>query len=217
MTLKLEPFSGWPTAWDREVRKVLRLAEQLGIRKLRVNHKLGTLRILEGGKRLLAAVDAADRATQMICPVCGGERERQKGVELQLCVTCQADPGAVQRMPWVDGATYQREQPASVAFDAVDELPYPCFFTIALSYAATGEGVTHAILMAHASSEAQLREEVRLHIEDYFSSSARFYSGLVVPHGFEDLLPKRVRKIVVSTATVQGSFSFFCRYHLNRT
>lgn len=29
--MKLEPYSGWPAAWDGEVRKVLRLAEQLGV------------------------------------------------------------------------------------------------------------------------------------------------------------------------------------------
>lgn len=215
--MKLEPYSGWPAAWDVEVRKVLRLAEQLGVRKLRVCEKLGTLRIQEGGKKLLAAVDAADRATQVICPACGGKRERQQGVELQFCAACQADPAAAVRMhtQWIDGMTYQAEPPTAVAFDAVDELQYPCFFTMSMKYGATGEGITLAILMAYANSGRDLREQVRLHIQDYFSSGGRFYSGLVVPDGFEDLLPKRVKKYVAAPETIQGNFEFFCRYHLN--
>lgn len=86
--LVLDEFSAWPTAWDAQVQTVFRKAADLGIRHLYVKEKLGGLRIQGGGKRLLAAVLAAEKATDRICATCGANASKPKPPSLPICSEC---------------------------------------------------------------------------------------------------------------------------------
>lgn len=215
--MRLEPFSAWPAPWDQEVQKVLLLAEQFGIPKLRVKVKFGTLRIQEGDERLLAAIQAADRATQTICPVCGGARERQQGVNLQVCGACEAEGGAGDRIAWIDEIHSDQPRPKARNLSDIDTFAFPTYFTAVSHYAATGEGVTLAVLMAYAQNAESLRQQVTDHIEHYFASHAEYYPSLVVPNEIEELVPAKVKTFAAAPNLIAGNFIYYFKYHLNRS
>lgn len=214
--MRLEPFSAWPAPWDAEVRKVFEQARVLGIPKLRVKVKLGTLRIQEDGGALAAAIAAADRATQTICPVCGGRRERQQGVTLQFCTACEEVGDSGPGVQWIDHLLPDQPGPRSVALIDVDEFAFPTYFTAVSHYMATGEGVTVHLLMGYAHDVAGLRQQVNDHIESYFSSHAEYFPSLVLPEGLESLVPLRIKSFVDDPHSIRGDLIYFSKYHLNR-
>lgn len=227
--MKLDPFSSWPAAWDHEIQKVFRLAQELGIKKLRVKTKLGTLRIQEGGARLMAAVDAADRATQIICPACSGARPRQKGHDLELCPACERAPEAT--IEWIDQVipytpavprphrtrSKRPVAPQPARIDELEQFSYPGFYTVASNYAATGEGVVIDILMGYADNAAELRKLALEHIPEYFAKHADYYPQLVVPPELASLVPPHVSEFVEKPDSIRGDFLYFSRYRLNRS
>lgn len=215
--MRLEPFSAWPSAWDAEVQKVFQRARELGIPKLRVKVKLGTLRIQEGNEALVSAVEAADRATQIICPVCGGPRSRQQGVDLQLCVSCAAEGDDGPGVQWIEQINPHELGPKAVSLIDVDTFSYPTDFTVLSLYEATGEGFTAEVLMGYAHDVDALRALVTDHIDSYFASHAEYFPALVIPEEIEDLVPARVRAFVDDPETIRGNFIYHFKYHLNRS
>lgn len=215
--MRLEPYSAWPVPWDTEVQKVVQKARELGIEKLRVKVKLGTLRIQEGGEELAETIAAADRATQIICPACGGVRARQQGVTLQLCASCQAQGNTGPGVQWIEQLNPDQLGPKAVTLHDVDRFTYPTHFTVVGHYAATGEGVTVHLLMAYAHDTASLRRLVDAHIEPYFSSRAEYFEGLVLLEEFEDLVPPKVRAFVNDPSSIRGNLIYFSKFHLNRS
>lgn len=215
--MRLEPFSAWPATWDREVQKVLLLAGQLGIPKLRVKLKFGTLRIQGGDERLLAAIQAADRATRTICPICGGARERQQGVTLQFCKACEADGDAGGRIAWIEEIDSNQPRLRAMNLGDIDTFSFPTHFTAVSHYEATGEGVTVAVLMAYAHNADSLRQQVTDHIEQYFAAHADYYPSLVVQDEIEDLIPGKVKTFAADPKLIAGHFIYFFKYHLNRS
>ena len=213
----LEPFSAWPVAWDAEVQKVFQLARDIGVSRLRVKVKLGTLRVQEGGEALVAAVEAADRATQMICPVCGGVRAPQQGVDLQFCVVCEDAGEAGARVQWIEQIDPNSSGPKPMALCDVYSFTYPTDFTVISTYGTTGEGHSAELLMAFAQDADALRRLVNDHIDSYFASRAEYFSGLVVPSDFEDLVPPRVKAVLDDPETIRGNFVYHFKYHINRS
>lgn len=227
--MKLEPFSGWPAPWDDEIQKVFRLAQDLDVKKLRVKTKLGTLRIQEGGAKLMAAVDAADRATQVVCPACGGARPRQTGYDLELCPACTGKPGAT--IEWVDRVIpytpadpiprRTRSKPKVVVqplqIDELEQFSYPGLFTVASYYSATGEGVVIDILMGYAHDAAELRSLTLEHIPEFLAKHADYYPQLVIPTELASLVPAHIQKFVDKPESILGSFFYLSRYRLNRS
>lgn len=227
--MKLEPFSSWPASWDPEIQKIFRLAQQLGVKRLRVKTKLGTLRIQEGGAKLMAAIEAADRATQIVCPACGGARPRQTGHDLELCPACSEEPGAT--IEWVDRVTpYTPADPVPrrtrstskvavqpLKIDQLEQIPYPGLFTVASHYSATGEGVVIDILMGYARDAAELRSLTLEHIPEYFARYADYYPQLFVPAELSSLMPAHIQKFVDKPDSIQGAFFYLSRYRLNRS
>lgn len=214
--MRLEPFSSWPAPWDPEVQKVFGLARELGIPKLRVKVKLGTLRVQEGGEALVAAIQAADRATQTVCPACGGLRARQVGFTLQFCNACEAAGDAGPNVQWIEHIHPYQLGPETVTPIDVDQLAFPTYFTMVGHYYATGEGLTVHLLMGHAWDAAALRQQVDRHVEPYFSSRAEYFSGLVLPKDLEDLVPPRIKGFVDDPESIRGSLIYFSKFHLNR-
>lgn len=215
--MRLEPFSGWPAPWDAEIQKVIELARELGIPKLRVKVKLGTLRIQEGGEALVASVDAADRATQTICPACGGQRARQAGVTLQFCSACEAAGDAGPNVRWIEQLDPESSGPKAVTRIEVEQFEFPTYFTVVSHYEATGEGVTVQILMAYAHNANSLNRLVDEHIESYFSSHAEYFPSLVLPEELRDLVPPKIKGVIDEPNSIRGNLIYFAKYHLNRS
>lgn len=225
--MKLEPFSDWPAPWDAEIQKVFRLAQDLRVKRLRVKVELGTLRIQEGGSKLQAAVDSADRATQVICPVCGGDRARQSGYELTFCPGCEADTGT--KVLWMNEVkpysptssgrpSTKLERPAPKPFEmkALDAFPFPGFFSVVSDYAATGEGVIVHLLMAYADNADDLRKVAVGHLSEYFAASADIYPELFVPQALAAHIPSYLHAFVDDPDSIRGDFLYFSCFRLNR-
>jgi len=215
--MRLEPFSAWPAPWDPEVRKVFQFARELGVPRLRVKVKLGTLRVQEGGESLRVAIKAADHATQTICPVCGRARARQTGVTLQFCGTCESEGESGSRVQWIEQIDPNQPGPKAVPLSDVDTFTYPTDFTVISTYEATGEGFTAEVLMAFAHDADGLRALVNDHIDSYFASHAEYYPQLVIAEEMEDLVPPRVKAFVYDPDTIRGNFVYHFKYHLNQT
>lgn len=196
---------------------MFRKARELGIPKLRVKVKLGTLCIQEGGEDLAEAVAAADRATQTICPVCGGMRARQQGATLQFCASCEAQGNTGPGVQWIEQLNPDQPGPKAVALIDVDQFAYPTHFTMVSHCMATGGGVTVCLLMANADNAEELRQRVHEHIESYFSSRAEYFQGLVVPEDLEDLVPPKIRAFADNPDSIRGNVIYFSEYHLNRS
>lgn len=215
--MRLEPFSAWPAPWDPEVQKVFALARELGIPKLRVKVKLGTLRVQEGGEALVAAVQAADRATQTICPACGGLRARQVGVTLQFCNACEAAGEAGGNVQWIDQLHPESSGPKAVPRIDTEQFQYPTYFTAVSHYVATGEGITVHLLMAYAHDSSALGRLVDEHIEPYFSSHAEYFPNLVLPEELSELMPPTIKRFIDNPESVRGNLIYFAKFHLNRS
>lgn len=214
--MRLEPFSSWPKAWDPEVQRVLQRARDLGIPSLRIKVKFGTLRIQEGGEGLQPAVEEADRATQVICPVCGGERARQQGATLQYCDRCLPDRDAGGKIEWIEQIHSEASGPRSHSLLDVGDFPFPTYFTVVSHYGATGEGITVSVLMSFAHDADDLRQQVADHIEPYFASKAEYFPQLMALGDTEDLIPPRVKSFIHAPDSIDCDFSYFGRFHLNQ-
>lgn len=230
--MKLEAFSAWPAPWNDEVQRVLALAQYLGIRKLYVKVKLGSLRIQGGGRRLVAAVDAADKATSGICVSCGEAATRSKAIDLPLCPICSGKDLASLNIEWFTRIAPTIEIEAAMHREAAKSLPklktswsireidgfsFPTFFTTVVTYAATGEGVLVNFLMGYAGNADDLRTQVSEHIPAYFAEGADVYPRLFVPKGLAIHVPHRIRQFVRAPDAVAGMFSYFSSYRLNRS
>lgn len=230
--MKLEAFSAWPAPWNDEVQRVFALAQYLGIRKLYVKAKLGGLRIQGGGRRLVAAVDAADKATSGICVSCGQPATRAAAIDLPLCPHCSRKDLTSLKIEWLAGIAPTIEVEAAVHREAAKSLPklktswsiqevdgfsFPTFFTTVVTYAATGEGILVNFLMGYARNADDLRMQVSERIPSYFAEGADVYPRLFVPKGLAIHVPRRIRQFVRAPDTVAGMFSYFSSYRLNRS
>lgn len=101
--------------------------------------------------------------------------------------------------------------------DELETFSYPGFFTVASSYAATGEGVVIHVLMYFAENAGQLRKHTLENIPEYFAKYADYYSQLYIPPELGSLVPPHIKAFVDDPDSVQGNFEYFCRYRINRS
>ena len=70
---------------------------------------------------------------------------------------------------------------SSVPLEDVEKLDFPCFFTATFDYFATGEGVTVAVFMGHATSALELRSTLEQQFGAYFIRGAQIWRGCRSP------------------------------------
>lgn len=106
------------------------------------------------------------------------------------------------------------ETSVTVPLEDVEKLDFPCYFTATFDYFATGEGVTVAVFMGHATSALELRSTLEQQFGAYFNRGAQIWQGLQVPESIEAYVPDAVKQLCSEKRNV-GNFRFFSSFHMN--
>ena len=84
-------------------------------------------------------------------------------------------------------------------------------YTAKLDYVATGEGRTRMFLVGDFSDEEKVREKFALLFNKYYLIGANITEDINF-EGFEDIIPKEVRKIIQSGKCM---FDYHISFHYN--
>lgn len=101
--------------------------------------------------------------------------------------------------------------------DEFERLSFPDWFTLHLSYAATGEGSTRGLAVCHCDGLADLQRCIDVAFGSFYGRGVEVRPGVRVMRGFEGLVPRRadvfLRKI--RHQRIDMMFSFSTILHVN--